>query len=56
MSVVLIEADDTSAAMGALATSDDSYDAAYRERVREIHGIELADGFPPPELLLDFQA
>jgi hypothetical protein len=28
----------------------------FREQVREVHGVSLEDGFPPPEQILDFRA
>ncbi len=28
----------------------------FREQVRDVHGINLEDGFPPPEQILDFRA
>jgi hypothetical protein len=28
--------------------------AGAREQVRDVHGMNLEDGFPPPEQLLDY--
>ncbi len=56
MAVVVIEADDIRAAMGALATSDEPFDAWFRDHVLQVHGVSLADGFPPPDVILDHQA
>ena len=56
LAIVYIEADDLEAAFAGLATSQDPFDVWFREHVREVHGINLEDGFPPPEQLLDYQA
>ena len=53
LSVVLIEADDLDAAFAGLGTSQDPFDVWFREQTREIHGINIEDGFPPPEQLMD---
>ena len=55
LAVVHIEADDLMAAMGGMATSDHPFDQWFRAHVLEVHGVRLEDGFPPPELALDFQ-
>ena len=52
--VILIEAPDIQAAMGTLATSDDPFDSWFRENVKEVHGMDLTEGFAPPEQILDF--
>jgi ketosteroid isomerase-like protein len=56
VAVVLIEADDVGAALGTLASSQEPYDVAFREHIKEVHGMDLSEGFPPPEQLLDFRA
>ncbi len=56
LAVVYVEADDLEAAFAGLATSTDPFDQWFRNLVQECHGIDLAQGFPPPELLLDFRA
>ena len=53
MAVVVIEADDIEAALRALATSDAPFDKWFRNHVQQVHGISLAEGFPPPEAILD---
>ncbi len=53
ISVTYIEADDLERAMGTLATSDDPHDVWFRELVQRIHGIDISEPAPPPELLLD---
>jgi hypothetical protein len=55
VAVVLIEAPDIQAAMGSLATSEDPFDRWFRENIKDVHGIDLAEGFPPPEQVLDFR-
>jgi hypothetical protein len=54
VAVILIEAPDIQAAMGSLATSQDPFDRWFRENVKDVHGMDLAEGFPPPEQVLDF--
>jgi hypothetical protein len=55
VAVVLIEAPDIQSALGSLATSEEPFDQWFREHVRDVHGIDLAAGFPPPEQALDFR-
>jgi hypothetical protein len=55
VAVVLIEAPDIQAAMGSLATSQDPFDRWFREHIKDVHGMDLAEGFPPPERVLDFR-
>jgi hypothetical protein len=55
VAVVVIEAPDVQAAMGAVATSQEPFDSWFREHIRDIHGMDLAEGFPPPEQILDFR-
>lgn len=40
--VTTIEASDAAQALGQLITSDRSFDVWYRERLRELHGIDLS--------------
>ena len=54
--VVYLEADDVAAAFQALGSSDEPFDRWFREQIRDIHGVALEEGFPPPEQLLDFDA
>ncbi len=54
--VVLIEADDVAAAMGTIATSTEPFDVWFREHIKDAHGMDMAEGFAPPEQLLDFRA
>ena len=56
VAVVLIESPGIQAAMGGLATSDEPFDVWFREHIREVHGMDLAnDDSPPPEQVLDFR-
>src|SRR5262245_32633570 len=56
LAVVYIEADDLEAAFATIGGSDEPFDRWFRDHVRRVHGIALEDGFPPPELILDYSA
>ena len=56
VAVVYWEADDVEAALKGMATSDEAHDVWFRDHVREVHGINVEDGFPPPEQVLDYRA
>jgi hypothetical protein len=56
LSVVYIEADDLEAMFAGLGSSQDPFDVWFREGTRELHGIDIEDGAPSPELLLSFEA
>lgn len=55
MAVVYLEADDLQAALAGLGSSQEPFDRWFREIISEIHGIDLAQGFPPPEQIVDFR-
>ena len=55
VAVVYWEAHDVEAALKGMATSDDPFDRWFRDHVREVHGIDVEEGFPPPEQVLDFR-
>ena len=55
VAVVYWEADDVEAALKGMATSHDPFDEWFRDHVREVHGIDIEDGFPPPEQVMDFR-
>ena len=55
VAVVLIKAPDVQSAMGSLATSEEPFDRWFRENLKDIHRMDLAEGFPPPEQVLDFR-
>ena len=56
VAVVYMEADDLQAAFAMAGSSEEPFDRWFREHVREVHGVALEDGFPPPEQVLDFRA
>ena len=56
VSVICLEADDPGFAMQGMGTSSDPFDEWFRERVRDIHGVDLASPPPPPEQVLDYKA
>ena len=56
VAVVYWEADDVEAAFADMATSDDPFDRWFRDHVRDVHGINIEDGFPPPEQIMDYRA
>ena len=41
LAVVFIEADDIQAAQGAMATSQEPFDAWFREHIQDVHGMDL---------------
>lgn len=53
--VVYVEGQDLASAFKDIATSDGPFDRWFREHVRDVHGVALEDGFPPPEQILDFR-
>jgi hypothetical protein len=55
VAVVYLEADDLPAAFAGLGSSQDPFDSWFRGIVRDVHGIDLAQGFPPPEHMLDYR-
>ncbi len=56
VAVVYWEATDVGAALKGLATSEEPFERWFRGHVREVHGVNVEDGFPPPEQVLDFRA
>jgi hypothetical protein len=56
VAVVMLEAPDIQAAMGAMATSEEPFDQWFREHVKDVHGIDLTEDAPPPEQVLDYRA
>jgi hypothetical protein len=55
MAVVYLEADDLQAAFAGLGSSQDPFDSWFRGVVSDVHGIDLTQGFPPPEQVLDYR-
>jgi hypothetical protein len=56
MAVIYLEADDLTAAMDIIVSSDEPFDRWFRQHILEVHGVALEEGFPPPEQVLDFRA
>jgi hypothetical protein len=56
VAVVVIEANDAGAAMGALASSQEPFDVWFRDVLKDVHGMDLSEGFPPPEQVIDYRA
>ena len=54
VAVVLIESPDVATAMLGLATSQVPFGAWFRDHLRAVHGLDLADGMAVPEQILDF--
>lgn len=54
--VVYLEAAELGTAFKGIGTSDEPFDRWFREHLRDVHGLALEDGFPPPEQILDFSA
>jgi hypothetical protein len=48
LAVVYIEADDLPPAFAGLCVSQDPLDPWFREQIRDVHGIDLEDGFRRP--------
>ena len=55
VAVVYLEANDIGSAMMGIATSQEPFDVWFRERMNEIHGIDLAEPAPPPEQVADIK-
>ena len=53
--VVYLEADDLQAAFADMGSSQEPFDQWFREHVMNVHGMDMSEGFPPPEQLLDFK-
>ena len=56
VAVVYLEADDLPTAFAGLGSSEDEFDRWFRDMTRAVHGINLQDGFPPPEQLVDYRS
>lgn len=46
----------TSEADKGMGTSEEPFDRLLREYVRDVHGVALEEGFPPPEQVLAFRS
>jgi hypothetical protein len=49
IAIVLIEGDDPAGAMGAVMQSDDPFSRQFRNFVKDVHGVDLAND-PPPDV------
>jgi len=47
--IVLMEAEDINAAMGAMIMGQDPFNTQFRQFVKDVHGVDLA-GDPPPDV------
>lgn len=54
--IVYWEADDVAAALDGMATSQDPFDRWFRDHILEVHGLDVEDGFPPPEQVMDYRS
>src|SRR3954468_1669130 len=52
VAVVVLEADDGGAGMGAVDGYQEPFDVWFREVLQYVPGIDLSDGFPPPEQVM----
>lgn len=52
LAIVYMEADDESA-VGKFAASDAPLNAWFREQMKRVHGIDIAEGSPPPKKVHD---
>ena len=55
MVIVYMEADDLAAAFAGIGSSQEPFDVWFRTMIADVHGIDLSQGFPPPEPLLDYR-
>jgi hypothetical protein len=56
LGVVYLKADDLGAAFKLIGTCDEVFGRWFRDHVRDVHGISLEDGFPPPGQILQLDA
>jgi hypothetical protein len=56
VAVVHLVADDLESAFKGVGTSQEPFDQWFRQHCIDVHGIDLAMGFTPPEQVLDFRA
>jgi hypothetical protein len=57
VAIVLLEADDIEAALRGTATSDEPFDQQFRDFVKDVHGVDLAND-PPADVVpvIDWRA
>jgi hypothetical protein len=56
LAVVLIEAADLGQALHGIATSQEPFDVWFREHLKAVHGLDLAEGMTLPEAVLDYRS
>lgn len=49
LAIVVLEGDDVQSALGVSATSDDPFHRQFRDFVKDVHGVDLAND-PPPDI------
>jgi Family of unknown function (DUF6176) len=54
VAIIYMEAEDLKAAFDGLGASQDPFDRWGRGMIRDVHGIDLTQGFPPPEQLAEY--
>ena len=55
VAIVYLEAEDLSRAFQGMATSNSPFDEWFRTHCLKVHGLDLTQQFPPPELVLDYR-
>jgi hypothetical protein len=53
VAVVYIEADDPLAALGEFGGSDEPFNRWFRDRMKEVHGIDISEPGPPVDKVFD---
>lgn len=56
LAIVYVEAGDLGRAYDGMGRSQDPFDRFFRDYVLDVHGVDLAEGLPPLEQVLDFRA
>ena len=51
LAIIVLEGGDVQSALGVSATSDDPFHQQFREFVKDVHGVDLAND-PPPDISL----
>jgi predicted P-loop ATPase len=51
LAIIVLEGDDLMSALGVSASSDDPFHRQFREFVKDVHGLDLAND-PPPDVQL----
>ncbi len=51
LAIIVLEGDDLMSSLGVAATSDEPFHRQFREFVKDVHGVDLAND-PPPDVRL----